>query len=120
MIVKKSGKTVYGAILTADEQKALDMEARRQLAEYTRKHDLEIEASVIRQLRRLTGWGETRLKRFYMAFDKELYKLVDRYEMKDGDAPWLCTKELLEEGFDIEAWHREVHPNEKYRVGDEK
>ena len=117
MIVKKSGKTIYGAELTAAEQKSLDMECRRQLAEYIRKHDLEIEASVIRQLRQLTGWGETRLKRFYEAFDKELYKLVDRYEMTDDDAPWLCTRELKEEGFDIEAWHREVHPNEKHTVG---
>lgn len=120
MIVKKSGKTIYGAELTAAEEKALDMEVRRRLAEYTRKHDLEIEATVIRQLRRLTGWGETRLKRFYGEFDKELYKLVDRYEMKDDDAPWLCTNELLKEGFDIEAWHREVHPNEKYSVGTSK
>lgn len=116
MIVKKSGKTVYGAIFTPDEQKALDMETRRQLAEYVRKHDLEIEASVIRQLRRITGWGEVRLKRFYMAFDKELDKLIDRYEMKGSDAPWLCMKELKDEGFDIEAWHREAHPNERYEV----
>ena len=116
MIVKKSGKTVYGAILTAEEKKALDMEARRALAEHTRQHELEIEAIVIRQLRRLTGWGETRLKRFYMEFAPALYSLVDRYEMDDVDAPWLCTQELKEEGFDIEAWHREAYPNARYTV----
>lgn len=120
MFVKKTGKTVYGAILTNEEQKALDMEARRQLAEYTRKHQLEIEAVTIRQLRRLAGWGETRLKRFYTEFDSELEKLINRYEMGDDDAQWLCTRELKEEGFDVEAWHREVHPNEKYKVGGDK
>lgn len=114
MIVKKSGKTIFGATLTAAERKALDMEARRILAEYTRQHELEIEAMVIRQLRRLTGWGETRLKRFYDEFTPELMKLCEHYEMPEADAPWLCTKELKDEGFDIEAWHRERYPNERY------
>ena len=116
MEFKRSGKYVYGVELNAAERKAFDMEARRILAEHTRKHELEIEAIVIRQLRRLTGWGETRLKRFYDSFAPELYSLVDRYEMEDVDAPWLCTKELTDEGFDIEQWHRERYPNEKYTV----
>lgn len=114
MRVKKSGGKIYGAELTAAEQKALKMEARRQLAEYTRKHDLEIEAIVIRQLRRLTGWGGIKLKRFYDGFDGELTSLIARYEMGDDDAQWLCTRELKEEGFDVEQWHREKHPNDRY------
>ena len=118
MIVKKSGKTVYGAELTAAEKKALDMEARRALAEHTRKHELEIEAIVIRQLRRLTGWGETRLKRFYDEFAPAMMALCERYEMDQVDAPWLCTMELKKEGFDIEAWHKEQYPNERYEIGD--
>ena len=116
MIVKKSGKTVYGAILTAEEKKALDMEARRALAEHTRQHELEIEAIVIRQLRRLTGWGGIKLKRFYMDFAPELKNLCTHYEMPEVDAPWLCKQELLKEGFDIEAWHREAYPNEQFVV----
>ena len=116
MIVKKSGKTVYGAILTADERKALDMEARRALAEHTRKHELEIEAMVMRQVRRSTGWGKIKLKQFYMDFVPEIMALVKRYEMDEVDMPWLCTQELKEEGFDIEAWHQEAYPNEKYVV----
>jgi hypothetical protein len=116
MIVKKSGKTVYGAELTAAEKKALDMEARRALAEHTRKHELEIEAMVMRQVRRSTGWGKIKLKRFYMDFAPDIMALVKRYEMDEVDMPWLCTQELKEEGFDIEAWHREAYPNEKYDV----
>ena len=116
MLVKKSGNTIYGAKLTAAERKALDMEARRALAEHTRKHELEIEAIVIRQLRRQTGWGETRLKRFYADFSTSLMKLCDYYEMDEVEAPWLCTEELKKEGFNIEEWHRECYPNEKYEV----
>lgn len=117
MIVKRSGKTIYGADLTSAEKKALDMEARRILAEYTRLHELEIEAMIMRQVRRKTKWGKTKLKDFYMDFTPEIMALVKRYEMEEVDMPWLCTQELKEEGFDIEAWHREAYPNEKYEVG---
>lgn len=116
MQVLKSGKTVFGAKLTNAEQKAMDMEIRRAWAEHTRKHANEIEALVIRQLRRHTGWGEIRLKRFYDSFADDLDKLVLVYEMPEEDAPWLCTQELKKEGFDIEKWHREKHPNERFEV----
>lgn len=116
MQVLKSGGQIYGAKLTSAEKKALNIEAGRTLAEYLRNNQLEIEAVVIAKLRQATGWGETRLKRFYDQFDSELDKLIGRYEMTDADAPWLCTKLLKEEGFDIEQWHREKHPNEKYDV----
>ena len=116
MRVKKSGGKIYGVELTAAERKAFDMEARRILVEHSRKHELEIEAMVIRQLRKATGWGEVRLRRFFNSFDNEIFQLCERYEMEEDDAPWLCTRELLEEGFDIEKWHRELHPNEKYYI----
>lgn len=112
----RSGKYIYDVKLNAKEQKAFDMFSRRRLAEHTRQHELEIEAIVIRELRRLTGWGETRLKRFYMDFGPDLMKLCDHYEMEEVEAPWLCLNELKKEGFDIEAWHRERYPNEKYEV----
>lgn len=112
----RSGKYITDVRLTAKEEKAFDMFSRRRLAEHTRKHELEIEAIVIRELRRLTGWGETKLKRFYMDFGPDLMKLCDHYEMEEVEAPWLCQNELKKEGFDIEAWHRERYPNEKYEV----
>ncbi len=116
MIIKKSGSTIFGADFTAAERKAIDMESRRILAEHTRKHELEIEAMVMRQVRRRTGWGKTKLKQFYMDFAPDIMALVKRYEMDEVDMPWLCTQELKEEGFDIEAWHREAYPNERYVV----
>lgn len=38
MKVKKAGKRVFGAVMSAAEKKAMDMEIQRQLAEYDRKH----------------------------------------------------------------------------------
>ena len=116
MIVKKAGGHVYGADLTAAERKALDMEAKRALAEYTRKHELEIEATVLWQVKQLTDWDEGLLKPFYQDFDIALTKLIEWYEMGSDDAQWLCTKRLLDEGIDIEQWRREKYPNEKYEV----
>ena len=122
MQVLKSGKHVFGAKFTAAEKKALDMEARRSLAEYTRKHELEIEATVIWQIKRVleADLGNevdvSLLKRLYDGLDVELNKLIDHYEMDDGDAQWLCTKKLMDEGIDIEAWRREKYPNLKYEI----
>ena len=112
MIFKRYKNNVYGANFTSAEKKALEDEINRQLAEHTRKHELEIEAIVIRQLRRLTGWGETRLKRFYDGFSDELNTLIEHYEMPSDEAPWLCIEELKKEGFDIEQWYKEKYPNE--------
>ena len=116
MYVMKSGGQVFGAKLTAAEKKALDIEARRSLAEYTRKHELEIEATVLWQVKQLTDWDEGLLKAFYGDFDVALSKLIDWYEMGSEDAEWLCTKKLKDEGIDIEQWRREKYPNENYEV----
>lgn len=116
MRVLKSGKYITGAQLTAAESRALEMEIKRRLADYTREHELEIEATVLWQVKQLTGWGEIRLKRFYDGFDIELDKMIEHYEMGSEDAQWLCTKKLKDEGIDIDAWRREKYPNLRYEV----
>lgn len=51
MKVKKAGKRVFGAVMSAAEKKAMNMEIQRQLAEYDRKHIREIDALVLWELR---------------------------------------------------------------------
>lgn len=48
MMVLKSGGRVVGGKLTNAEKKALDIELRKQLAEYTRKYEIEILSLVLR------------------------------------------------------------------------
>lgn len=55
MKVKKAGKRVFGAVMSAAEKKAMDMEIQRQLAEYDRKHIREIDALVLWELREQLG-----------------------------------------------------------------
>lgn len=44
MRVKKAGGRIFGGTMSAAEKKAMDLEIQRQLAEYDRKHLIEIDA----------------------------------------------------------------------------
>lgn len=107
MRIKKACGKVYGADLTAAEQKAMDMEIQRQLAEYTEKHRLEMDALVLWSLHAQLGWGPKRLRQFYNHFGDEVSALVKRYEIDDTDDIWLCTEMLKRLGVDIKQWDRE-------------
>lgn len=104
MIVLKSAGKVIGGKLTNAEKKAMDIEIRKGIAENTRKHEMELTAMILRQLRKTYGFGEERLRRFVDNFDPDLDTLLARYETGDGSEPWLCTRELKEDGIDIEQW----------------
>lgn len=107
MQIKKSGGKIFGASLTSAEKKAMDMEIQRQLAEYDRKHVLEIDALILWVLHEQLGWGEKRLRRFYDHFADEIDALILRYQMDEDDKVWLCTHKLKEAGIDLEQWDRE-------------
>jgi len=91
MYIKKSGKRIFGASFSNAEKKAMEMEIKRQLAEYDRKHTLEIDAMILWTLHEQFGFGEKRLKRFYDSFARGLNELSGRYELDDSDQAWLCV-----------------------------
>lgn len=107
MLIKKSAGKIFGADLTASERKAMEMEIKRQMAEYDRKNIMEIDALILWELHEQLGFGEKRLKQFYDAFNERFYELIRRYEMEDSDGVWLCTKKLKDLGIDLEAWEKE-------------
>lgn len=104
MLVKKAGGKVYGATFTAAEKRAMDMEIKRQLAEYTRKYEADLNATILYVLHEQLGFGEQRLKKFFDRFSVEIDALVKYYEMDDEDAEWLCTRKLLDMGIDVAKW----------------
>lgn len=55
MQVKKAGGKVYGAVLTAAEKKAMDLEIQRELAEYDRKHIAEDDIWLCTQMLKRIG-----------------------------------------------------------------
>lgn len=108
MQIKKTHGKVYGAAMTATEKKAMDMEIKRQLEEYDRKHLAEIDAMILWVLHDQFGFGAKRLRKYYDAFTAATNGLVARYQMDQEDDIWLCTEMLKRIGVDIEAWHRET------------
>lgn len=103
MIVKKSGGKIFGAYLTVAERKAMEIELKKQMAEYDRKHRNELEAMVLWQLHAQLGFGEKRLKKFYYNFNPVVEELIKRYQLDEDDGIWICTLRLKEElGIDIE------------------
>lgn len=102
MRVKKSGGKIFGAQLTVAERKALDIEIKKQMAEYDRKHRNELEAMVLWQLHAQLGFGVKRLKKFYDNFNPIVEELIERYQLEEDDSIWICTLKLKELGIDIE------------------
>lgn len=107
MQIKKAGGRVYGAVLTNAEKKAMDMEIKRQLAEFDKKNMLEVDAMVLWVLMEEFGFGEKRLRRFHDTFSKQIHSLVERYQMDENDDVWLCTEMLKRRGIDINQWNNE-------------
>lgn len=103
MNIKKFGKIVYGASFTKDEQKAIDMEVRRQLKDYDEKHSIELDAIRLWEIREATGWGPKKLAEAYKRMYMATTELLNRYEMEEEDSLWLCTRKLKEIGVDIKA-----------------
>ncbi len=105
-VLKYKG-SVYGAKLTAAERKAMDIEIQKELAEYDKKHAVELDAMILWVLHEKFGFGPKRLRQFYEGFFGELDALLKRYEMEEGDDLWLCTRKLKDAGVDLAAWHEE-------------
>ena len=111
MRVKKSKGGGNKAVLSTSEKQAIDREIRRQLAEYDRKHELEICALVMWQLHEQFGFGKKRLKRFFDGYSNAMDKLVQRYEVEDADMMWDFIKKINGIGVDIEMWYKGFKSN---------
>ena len=95
-------KAAYRPRLTPEERKAMDMEIKRQCAEYDKRNATEIDAMVLWILHQEFGFGPERLRRFHERFFAGIDALVKRYEMEDE--AWICTQKLREYGVDVESW----------------
>lgn len=107
MRVKKAGGRIFGGTMSAAEKKAMNLEIQRQLAEYDRKHLIEMDALILWVLHERFGFGPKRLRQYYDAFRGSINELVDRYQMDTEDDIWLCTQMLKRIGVDVEEWHKE-------------
>lgn len=107
MYIKAVGGKIFGAELTAAEKKAMDLEIRRQIAEYDKKHERDLEAAALWVLHDIFGFGKERLKKFYAGFSESIEDLIMHYEMDNSDGPWLCEKKLNDLGINLDEWKKE-------------
>lgn len=107
MMIKKSGGKIYGAVLSASERKAMEMEITRQIKEADTRYKNDIDSAILYTLHSELGFGAERLRRFWDAFEKVHNDLLRHYEMQDEDYTWLCTRKLKDIGVDVEAWNKE-------------
>ena len=107
MKVKAHKGKVFGAVLTAKERQAMNLEIDRQIAEHERQHAIDLDILILYVLHTHLGFGKKRLRRFYDAFNVEHDKLIARYEMPPEDNVWLADVKLKEIGVDVAAWDAE-------------
>lgn len=110
MRVKQYKGTVYGADLTAKEQKAMRIEINRQIIEADRKYANDIDVLFLYFLHEYLGFGKKRLRQAWEQFSVIHDDLVDYYQMPD-DGVWLADRKLKEIGVDVAAWNAEKGDN---------
>ena len=106
MTVEKVSGHIVGAQLTNAEQKALDIEIRKQIVEYDRGYWENIEKAVLYVLHEKYNFGKQRLYDFWKSFLKIHDDLISKYEMPD-DFDWLVDHKLKDLGIDVHEWNEQ-------------
>ena len=106
MRVKKYAGRVFGADLTKDEQKALDIEIKRECAKAVDQMERQVDILMLWQLHVQEGWGKKRLEKFYHEFAK-IYDELRRYYQTTSDDEtddnfWIMKRQLSEIGVDVD------------------
>lgn len=100
--------------LKPSQRKAMNKEIRAQVLEIDRSYYLDMDAAVLWTLHRKYGWAKKKLRSFFEDFAFTHDELCKYYELDDDDnGIWLCRKQLLEIGVDVEAWEKEYEERGK-------
>ena len=113
MFFKKLNGKPYGVQFSATEQRALDKEIDRQIAERDEKYQADLDALILYVLMVTRGYKKKRLHDFWKDFIAVHKELQDFYKMdKAGDAEWFCHRELKKIGVDVRQWYEEENKDE--------
>lgn len=108
MNFKRIKGKIFGVILTAKEEAALELEVRKMVSEQMKQYEPDNDAAILWMLHTQFGFGYKRLRQAWESFYTEMKKLHEHYEMPPSDGPWLCRKMLKDElGIDIDEWYKE-------------
>lgn len=88
--------------------RAIQEEIRKQITEYDKEYEMNLNALALYVLRVHLGFGKKRLRRFWDAFNAEHKALREWYLLDSpGDAEFMAKRELRKIGVDVEEWAKE-------------
>ena len=92
---------------TPEQRKALKNEVAKEFNKLIALYNHDTALQVIHILHFDFGFGQQRLQKFAEKLSEMQIAQRERYELSDGDTPWLCEKQLKDDGIDIDALLKE-------------
>jgi hypothetical protein len=87
---------------TAAQRRALKNEVKKEFDKLLGLYNKEVALQVLNILHFDFGFGQSRLQKFADKLTEMQIETLDRYEMSDEDTPWLCEKQLREDGINLD------------------
>ena len=86
---------------TATQRKALKKEVAKEFNNLLERYNHDTALQVLHILHFDFGFGQARLQKFADKLNQMQVDQRERYELTDSDTPWLCEKQLEEDGIDL-------------------
>ena len=87
---------------TSKQRKALKSEVVKEFNKLLKQYNHDTALQVIHILHFDFGFGQQRLQKFADKLAEMQAYQKERYEMPDYETPWLCEKQLVDDGVDVE------------------
>lgn len=91
----------------AEQRKALKQQVAIEFEKLLKQYNHDTAMQVLHILHFDFGFGQSRLQRFADKLTEMQADQKERYELPDSDTPWLCEKQLQEDGIDIDTLMKE-------------
>ena len=91
----------------AEQRKALKQQVAIEFNKLLERYNHDTAMQVLHILHFDFGFGQSRLQRFADKLTEMQADQRERYELPDSDTPWLCEKQLIEDGIDIDTLMKE-------------
>lgn len=88
--------------ITNKQYQAIHSEVVKEFDKQLKTYNREAAMQVLHILHFDFGFGQARLQKFADRLTEMQRQQKERYEMPDSDTPWLCEKQLSEDGINIE------------------
>lgn len=91
----------------AEQRKALKQEVAKEFGKLLKQYNHDTAMQVLHILHFDFGFGQSRLQKFADKLTEMQANQKERYELPDSDTPWLCEKQLKEDGINVDALMKE-------------